>query len=203
MARGQKVLKQRAAAKKISVKYETTKPVEGAVGKYYPADDIVVKKGPTPVRNPPKVRASITPGTVLILLAGRFRGKRAVCLKTLPSGLLLISGPYALNGVPLRRVNQKYVIATSTKVDLAGVDVSKIDDALFKRDIVAEKAGEEALFEAGAEPKPTVTSPERKALQTDVDAKLKANIDKVEQLGAYMSNKFSLTKSDLPHLMKF
>ena len=62
------------------------------MGKYYPAEDVVVKKGPTPVRNPPKIKSSITPGTVVILLAGRFRGKRAVTLKVLSSGLLLVSG---------------------------------------------------------------------------------------------------------------
>ena len=45
----------------------------------------------------------------------------------------MVSGPHALNGVPLKRVNSAYAIATSTKVDLAGVNVAAIDDAFFKR----------------------------------------------------------------------
>ena len=91
--------------------------------RFYPAEDVPQPKKSRKAAKAASVRSSITPGTVLILLAGRFRGKRVVCVKTLESGLLLVSGPYKINGVPLRRVNQAYVIATSTKVDLSAAQV--------------------------------------------------------------------------------
>merc|ERR1711971_1431878 len=106
----------------------------GKSARYYPAEDAKSSKPTYRVRqNPPKIRKSISPGTILIILAGRFRGKRVVCLKALESGLLLVSGPYKINGVPLRRVNQAYVIGTSTKIDISGVDVSNINDEYFSR----------------------------------------------------------------------
>lgn len=100
----------------------------------YPADD--VKVHPVKESKKPKItklRRQYTPGTILIILAGRFKGRRVVFLKQLESGLLLVTGPYQVNGVPLRRVNQSYCIATSTKVSLDGVDASAINDQYFSK----------------------------------------------------------------------
>lgn len=100
----------------------------------YPADDVVVH--PMKESKKPKItklRKSITPGTILIVLAGRFKGRRVVFLKQLESGLLLVTGPYQVNGVPLRRLNQSYCIATSTKVSLEGVNTKEISDSYFKK----------------------------------------------------------------------
>lgn len=64
-------------------------------GKWYPADDVKlpVKRSFKP--GTAKLRKTLKPGSIVILLAGRFKGKRAVFLKQLPSGLLLVTGEHA------------------------------------------------------------------------------------------------------------
>jgi large subunit ribosomal protein L6e len=170
--------------------------------KFYPADDLpVAAPKRTAPRNPTKLRASITPGTVLILLAGRFKGKRVVFLGQLPSGLLLVTGPFKLNGVPLRRVSQAYVIATSTKLNVSGVDISKYNDAYFKATEKKQrtKRSEEDFFEE--EPKKTVLPAEYVANQKAVDAVILGGLD--DEMKGYLSTRFTLRSGDRPHLMKF
>jgi len=116
---------------------------------WYPADD--EKKHFKRKRNVPRPAhqsKTLTPGKVLILLAGKFRGKRVVLLTKLPSGLLLVAGPHKVNGVPLRRVNAAYVIATSQTVPLTGVDVSAINDGYFTKVLPKGKRAE-GSFKAG------------------------------------------------------
>lgn len=167
-------------------------------GKWYPAEDVSKPLHRNFTPKTAKLRASITPGTVLIVLSGRFRGKRVVFLKQLDSGLLLVTGPYKLNGVPLRRLNQAYVIATSTKVDVSSVKVpDHVNDEYFKR-----ADGEKKQFFEGDELKKSV-SDKRKADQKSVDAAVLASVKKTELLSEFLSAKFSLQKGQYPHKMKF
>ncbi|CAN4126944.1 unnamed protein product [Withania somnifera] len=172
--------------------------------KFYPADDVAKPLVNKHKPKPTKLRASITTGTVLIILAGRFKGKRVVFLKQLAgSGLLLVTGPFKVNGVPLRRVNQAYVIATSTKVDVSGVNVDKIDDKYFAKEAEKKKKKSEGeFFEENKEEK-NVLPQEKKDDQKAVDAALIKAIEAVPELKAYLAARFSLKSGMKPHELVF
>ena len=143
----------------------------------------------------------LTPGQVLILLSGRYRGRRVVYLKKLPSGLLLVTGPYKYNGVPLKRVNAAYVIPTETKVKYNGKEAEKIDDKFFDK-VELKREKEEDFFEEAKVKKERVTK-ERTDAQNSVDGEVKKAVDEVPMMKEYLRNRFALKNGDKPHQMKF
>ena len=124
--------------------------------KWYPAEDEkkhFIRKSKAK-KKAPKTRKGLVPGVVCIVLSGRFRGKRVVVLKVLPSGMAMVTGPYKLNGVPIRRMNPAYLLVTSTKVpvDAAIKEVEALDDKHFLRPKTVKKpAADKILAEAPIE----------------------------------------------------
>jgi len=175
--------------------------------RYYPTEERPKKlsvKRKKFSNHPRRFRSSLTPGTVVILVAGKHAGKRVVIVKQLSSGLLLVTGPHKLNGVSLRRVNQIYVISTSTKLDLSSAKFDNLDDKTFKRVRTAKKNAEKDIFDTKKE-KPQV-SDERRQAQRDVDTAvlnaIKAHADS-RLLRRYLKSRFQLWNGVLPHKLKF
>merc|ERR1711937_520150 len=146
-----------------------------------------------------KLKEGITEGSVLILVAGRHRGKRVVFLKQLESGLLLVTGPFKINGVPMRRVNQKYVIPTSTKLDFQLSVPESVDDEYFSR-VELKAQSDEGPFQNAKEV--YKASDVRKADQKVVDAAIVAAAKKVPHMVNYLGAKFALRNGQAPHTMK-
>uniref|UniRef100_A0A803LFX4 60S ribosomal protein L6 n=1 Tax=Chenopodium quinoa TaxID=63459 RepID=A0A803LFX4_CHEQI len=161
--------------------------------KFYPADDV---KKPLINKRKPKA-AKLRQFDVHIDVVADD------CLINNDCFLLFQIGPFKINGVPLRRCNQAYVIATSTKVDVSGVDVSSIDDKYFaKQGEQKKKKGEGEFFEAEKEEK-NVLPAEKKESQKAVDAPLAKNIEAVPELKAYLAARFSLKSGMKPHELVF
>ncbi|CCW66176.1 unnamed protein product [Phytomonas sp. Hart1] len=167
------------------------------------------------------LRKSITPGTVAIVLAGRFRGRRVVILKQLPrNGVLVVTGPMKFNGVPIRRIDPSYIIATSTKIDIASVDTKDITPEVFARpkaekpvksegDFMGDKrkkAAEKVAKKTSKATKKTIVSDARAQLQKKVDSALIEAIKK-DKLGSekagYLRSVFTIKPGDAPHRWKW
>merc|ERR1712188_44871 len=183
-----------------TAKKEIAKPEE-KIGKYYSAEDKVKLNNNKANNKQTKLKASLVPGAVVILLAGRFKGKRAVFLKQLDSGLCLITGPFKVNGIPLRRVPQSYVIGTSTVVDVSGANTDEVTDAQFKKPKSAKKKSEDGPFASAEEKAPLDEAV--KALQTKVDGPVVKAVEAESMLKDYLRAKFSLKRGQYPHEMSF
>ena len=120
--------------------------------KWYPADDEKkpFKRASKAKKHSTKIRKSLEPGVICIVLSGRFQGRRVVFLKSLPSGLALVTGPYRINRVPLRRMNPVYLLATKTKIAI-GKEHESVDDKFFIKPKESKISEEEKFFaESGA-----------------------------------------------------
>jgi large subunit ribosomal protein L6e len=126
------------------------------------------------------------------------------------------AGPFKLNGVPLRRLNQAYVIATSTKVDVSGVSLGGDvgTDAFYTLSKSAKAARKSAwgskqatdFFDEDGSAKidSAEVSAEKKAAQKAVDDKVLAAPQlKDKVFRAYLSSRFTLTRGQKPHAMAF
>lgn len=183
---------------------KTTTPAVRKSGRFFALQSAPKRLHRNFTPKPAKLRSSFEPGKVLIVLSGPYRGKRVVFLKQLESGLILITGPHKLNGVPLRRMNARNVIVTSTKVDLGKINLRAIDDSLFKKPVKkAPKKSEENFFATENKEQKKELPAEFKELQKKVDGQVVPAIKKVDKLDKYLKSLFSLDNGQFPHEMKF
>ena len=198
MAKGDLLAKKKASRKKNAEENKGLKLKKN----WYPVADLKTHfKRKCKVPKKTHISAELTPGQVVILLSGRFRGRRVVYLKKLESNLLLVTGPYKYNGVPLKRVNAAYVLPTNTKLEVDGKVADSVKDDFFKR-VDIKRETEKDFFVEDKDKKARVTE-ERKKAQNDVDTVVKTAVDKVPMMKEYLRNRFALKSGDKPHLMKF
>lgn len=162
--------------------------------------------------HPRRFKKGLEPGRVLIILAGKHRGKRVVLLKTLKSGLLLVSGPFKINACPLKRMHQKFVIVTRTKIPFDGVKIPKhINDKYFKTKKVSSKGTKTKqggnIFATGKKTASTKPSRVRREDQIQVDKQvvqaIREKMGDKKSIFAYLGSYFYLRNHMYPHQLKF
>ncbi|CRG95092.1 hypothetical protein PGAL8A_00249200 [Plasmodium gallinaceum] len=173
-----------------------------------------------------KIRKSIEIGKVAIILSGKHMGKRCIISKILRSGLLVVVGPYEVNGVPLKRVDPRYLVVTSTNIfnfdnmkKLKENFMKKLedinDDSFIKSLEIKRKQKKllknknESLFMNNVIDKikeirkedPKTQKLEN--IQKDIGNLLKAEILKDKVFYSYLKSKFTLRNDMVLHKMKF
>lgn len=136
-----------------------------------------------------KLRKSMTPGTVAVVLIGPYMSKKVVFLKQLDSGLLLCA---CLNNESVRRFPQKWLLATSQTVD-----VSKVKAALADSDFKTKKGSKESgFFEDGQK---SGMSEEFTAAAAKIVGAVAKSAKKQQLMYEYLCARFTLDKEVPAH----
>merc|ERR1719251_475516 len=142
-----------------------------------------------------RLRKSMVPGRVGVVLIGRYTSKKVVFLKQLESGLLLCA---CMNNGSVRRFPQKWVLATSQQIDVSKVDTKSWDDSDFKTLKSSSGSDQNEEFFNKEEAKSAV--PEEFKNKTQATMKgVEAACDKVMAL--YLKAKFNIPKDRAAHEM--
>ncbi|KAF0989955.1 hypothetical protein HZS_7067 [Henneguya salminicola] len=199
----------RALKRSLKVKQKKEKSVgkKKHQRRYYPVDDVRKRSNPKIKHKPAKLKVNIKPGSILILVSTKYRGKRVVFLKQLVSGLLLVVGPYGINGVPLCRVDQCHVITTSTHLDISGVEIpERIDDNYFRhKKLEKKKQKKEKNEEIFVDKVEESTKPPQQHIEDakEIERQLKMSISSIPTMKTYLSTPFSLSHGQYPHELVF
>ncbi|KAF9762322.1 60S ribosomal protein L6 [Nosema granulosis] len=127
-------------------------------------------------KNERQRRTDLTLGSIVVVLEGEFEGKRVVFLKSLENNLALCTGPSKINGVPFFKIDERYLLATSTKIEYNGViDVDESMVLLSERDVKVER------MEVEGDDKMNM-----------IDSTIEKAIEKVDFLKAYLSEEFEV-----------
>ncbi|AEA38705.1 60S ribosomal protein L6B (nucleomorph) [Cryptomonas paramecium] len=70
-------------------------------------------------------------GSIVIISFGKLRGKKAIILRTTKCQMFVISGPFSLNGISIRRIKPGHIITTRNRLDVDSVNTRIFDDEYF------------------------------------------------------------------------
>jgi len=161
-----------------------------------------------------RLRKSIQPGVIGIVLKGDQRAKRVVCLKQIDSGLLLVCNP--VGDVAPTTVYHQLFLATKMKIDVSGVKIpEEMTHEYFHNKRQERRDYRKALKKASVlgEDRPKMRkspedkmTPERLAINKKLEDQLTPLITghpEGETFVQYMKSLFSLGANDYPHRMKW